>query len=58
MINASNAQMINALITALQAANMGGASGSENTIVVKLGGATVATEIFKLNKQGKLIMEA
>ena len=58
MINASNAQMINALITALQAANMGGGSGSENTIVIKLGGATVATEIFKLNKQGKLIMEA
>ena len=58
MINASNAQMINALITALQAANMGGGSGSENTIVVKLGGATVATEIFKLNKQGRLIMEA
>lgn len=58
MINASNAQMINALITALQAANMGGGSGSENTIVVKLGGATVATEIFKLNKQGELIMEA
>lgn len=58
MINASNAQMINALITALQAANMGGGSGSENTIVIQLGGATVATEIFKLNKQGKLIMEA
>ena len=58
MINASNAQMVSALVTALQAANMGGGSGSENTIVIKLGGATVATEIFKLNKQGKLIMEA
>lgn len=58
MINASNAQMVGALVTALQAANMGGGSGSENTIVIKLGGATVATEIFKLNKQGKLIMEA
>ena len=58
MIMAANSQMISALVTALQAANMGGGSGSENTIVVKLGGATVATEIFKLNKQGKLIMEA
>lgn len=58
MIMASNAQMISALVTALQAANMNGASGSEYTIQVNLGGANVATEIFKLNKQGKLIMEA
>lgn len=58
MINASNAQMISAMVTALQAANMNGASGGEYTIEVNLGGANVATEIFKLNKQGKLIMEA
>ena len=58
MIMASNAQMISALVTALQAANMNGASGGEYTIQVNLGGANVATEIFKLNKQGKLIMEA
>ena len=58
MIMASNAQMVSALVTALQAANMNGASGSEYTIQVNLGGANVATEIFKLNKQGKLIMEA
>lgn len=58
MIMASNAQMISAMVTALQAANMNGASGSEYTIQVNLGGANVATEIFKLNKQGKLIMEA
>ena len=58
MIMASNAQMVSALVTALQAANMNGASGSEYVIQVNLGGANVATEIFKLNKQGKLIMEA
>lgn len=58
MIMASNAQMVSALVTAIQAANMGGASGGEYTIQVNLGGANVATEIFKLNKQGKLIMEA
>ena len=58
MIMASNAQMISALVTAIQAANMNGASGGEYTIQVNLGGANVATEIFKLNKQGKLIMEA
>ena len=57
MIMASNSQMISAMVTALQAANMGGASG-ETKIVIQLGGATVATEIFKLNKQGQLIMEA
>lgn len=58
MIMASNAQMVSALVTAIQAANMNGASGSEYVIQVNLGGANVATEIFKLNKQGKLIMEA
>ena len=58
MIMASNAQMISALVTAIQAANMNGASGGEYVIQVNLGGANVATEIFKLNKQGKLIMEA
>lgn len=58
MIMAANAQMVSALVTAIQAANMNGASGGEYTIQVNLGGANVATEIFKLNKQGKLIMEA
>jgi hypothetical protein len=58
MIMAANSQMISAMVTALQAANMGDASGTENKIVIQLGGATVATEIFKLNKQGQLIMEA
>ena len=57
MIMASNAQMVSALVTAMQAASMGG-QGGEYTIPVNLGGAQVATEIFKLNKQGKLIMEA
>ena len=57
MINASNSQMVAAMVTALQAMNAGD-QGGEYTIQVNLGGATVATEIFKLNKQGKLIMEA
>ena len=57
MINASNAQMINALITALQALNVGD-QGGEYTIQVNLGGARVATEVYKLSKQGKMIMEA
>ena len=56
MIAASNAQMIGALVTALQAANTG--SDGKLEVVVNLGGANVATEIFKLNKQGKMIMEA
>ena len=58
MIMAANSQMVSALVTAIQAANMNGASGGEYVIQVNLGGANVATEIFKLNKQGKLIMEA
>lgn len=57
MIANTSAQMVSALVTALQALNMGG-SGGEYVIQVNLGGANVATEIFKLNKQGKLIMEA
>lgn len=56
MIAASNAQMVSAMVTALQAANMGAGPGGETKIVIQLGGATVATEIFKLNKQGQLIM--
>lgn len=57
MINASNAQMVSALVTALSALNTG---GNDKTIelVVNLGGANVATEIYKLNKQGTMIMEA
>ena len=57
MIAASNSQMISAMITAMQAMGTG-AGGGEYVIQVNLGGAQVATEIFKLNKQGKLIMEA
>lgn len=56
MINASNSQLAAALITALQTANAGG--GETIELVVNLGGANVATEIFKLNKQGRLILEA
>ena len=56
MINAANSQLAAAIITALQTANAGGSGQIE--LVVNLGGANVATEIFKLNKQGKMIMEA
>lgn len=56
MINASNSQLVAAIVTAMQTANTGG--GDKIELVVNLGGANVATEIFKLNKQGKLIMEA
>lgn len=57
MIAASNSQLIAAMITAMQAMNAGG-DDKEITIQVNLGGAQVATEIFKLSKQGKLILEA
>lgn len=57
MINTANAQMVSALITALQAMNTGPVA-NEGKIVIQIGGATVATEIYKLNKQGQLIMEA
>jgi phage-related minor tail protein len=57
MIAASNSQLVAAMITAMQAMNSGN-EGGEVTIQVNLGGAQIATEIFKLNKQGKLIMEA
>ncbi len=56
MINAANSQLAAAIITAIQTANAGGSGQIE--LVVNLGGANVATEIFKLNKQGKQIMEA
>jgi SLT domain-containing protein len=57
MINASNAQMVSALVTAMQAMNAGD-NGKPVELVVNLGGAQVATQIFKLNKQGQIIMEA
>ena len=56
MIAASNSQLISALITAMQAMNAG-EPGGEYVIQVNLGGTQVATEIFKLSKQGKMILE-
>jgi len=56
MIAASNSQLIAAMLTAMNAANTGG--NGELVVQVNLGSTRVATEIFKLNKQGKLIMEA
>ena len=55
MMDSSNGQLVSALLTALQTANGG---GGQIELVVNLGGANVATEIFKLNKQGKMILEA
>ena len=57
MISESNSQLVAAMITAMQAMNTG-ANGGEYKFVINLGGTQVATEIFKLNKQGKMIMEA
>lgn len=57
MLAATNSQMISALVTAITAANTGGGD-KKIELVVNLGGANVATEIFRLNKQGKMIMEA
>lgn len=57
MINASNSQMVAAILTGLQAMAAGG-DGKKVELVINLGGAQVATQIFKLNKQGQLIMEA
>jgi hypothetical protein len=56
MMNASNSQMISALVTALSTQSMNG--GGEYKFVINLGGANVATQIFKLNKQGQMILEA
>lgn len=56
MINASNAQLAAALITAMQA-NQAGGSG-ELVVQVNLGSTQIATEIYKLSKQGKVILEA
>lgn len=56
MMNASNSQMISALVTALSTQAMNG--GGEYKFVINLGGANVATQIFKLNKQGQMILEA
>ena len=57
MINASNSQMVSAILTGLQAMATGG-DNKKIELVINLGGAQVATQIFKLNKQGQLIMEA
>ena len=57
MIAALNGQLISAMVTAMSAMNAGD-NGGEYVIQVNLGGANVATEIFKLNKQGKMILEA
>lgn len=56
MINASNAQMVAALITAMQANQSGG--NGELVVQVNLGSTQIATEIYKLSKQGKVILEA
>jgi len=56
MIAASNSQLIAAMLTAMNAATTGG--NGELVVQVNLGSTRIATEIYKLNKQGTLIMEA
>ena len=57
MINASNSQMVAAILTGLQAMTSGDGE-KKLELVINLGGAQVATQVFKLNKQGQMIMEA
>ena len=57
IINSSNSQLVGAMITALRSVSMGG-DGGEYEITINLGGAKVATEVYKLSKQGKMILEA
>lgn len=55
MLDASNAQMVGALATALR---MGSIGGMQQPIVIEIGGTKVAEVIYKLNRQGSMIMEA
>lgn len=55
MLNDSNTQLASALITAMRIGTMG--TATNQPIVINLGGAKVAEVIYKLNKQGKMVME-
>ena len=51
-----NAQLVSAIITAMRMNNAIGAINNQ-PIVINLGGAKVAEVVYKLNKQGQMIME-
>lgn len=55
MLNDSNAQLASALITAMRLGSMG--QKTNQPIVINLGGAKVAEVIYKMNKQGQMVME-
>ena len=51
-----NAQLVSAIITAMRMNNVTGSINNQ-PIVINLGGAKVAEVVYKLNKQGQMIME-
>ena len=53
MLDASNAQLVGALASSMQMATVG---GLQQPIVIELGGVKVAEVIYKLNRQGTMIM--
>ena len=55
LMDESNSQLASALITAMRFGAMG--TSTNQPIVIELGGAKVAEVVYKLNKQGKMVME-
>ena len=55
MMDVSNSQLASALITAMRFGSMG--TTTNQPIVIEIGGTKVAEVIYKLNKQGKMVME-
>ena len=51
-----NTQLVSALITAMRMNNIAGVANNQ-PIVINLGGAKVAEVVYKLNKQGQMVME-
>ena len=55
LMDTSNANLASALITAMRFGAMG--SGTRQPIIINLGGTKVAEVIYKMNKQGQMVME-
>lgn len=55
LMDTSNASLASALITAMRFGSMG--SGTRQPIIINLGGTKVAEVIYKMNKQGQMVME-
>lgn len=55
LMDTSNANLASALITAMRFGSMG--SGTRQPIIINLGGTKVAEVIYKMNKQGQMVME-